>query len=53
MGEVDALGQQASGASVEQTYTFDAPATSKALHLDLEVGVGHIVVERSDRVVGR
>lgn len=46
-GQVDALDRQASGTGVEETFTFDDPASTRTLRLRLDVGVGHIVVERA------
>ena len=47
VGQVDGLDRQASGTGVEETFTFDEPGSTWTLHLRLDVGVGHIVVERA------
>ena len=51
-GQVDALDRQVSGTSVEETFAFDAAGTSRTLRLQLDVGVGHVLVERAGERAG-
>jgi hypothetical protein len=45
-GRIDAVGRSASGTSLDEHLAYDDPSTDRTIHLEVDVGVGHVEVDR-------